>query len=395
MLNAITKKPLLLAALMCASFPFRVSAQLYALKDAPPQNPSHLKTILFERVDSTMTIAQEEHAHLLSPMAFEAGLRKYREAARRFDRGDNLAAINADLHAAILGFQHASKTALLAKVALASAWQARAEAQSAEAQSYATSTWLKAEEALARAARTLEDGDLNHARKKAPAVEKHYRQAEREARQRHSQSAEANGHSALIQKQRPDLAALRHSAQDTNERIGALQRKMATLEEALANVNPTPATNSHTSTEPRTSSLETRESFEYSRRTVTQQEGTTAKQEGDLVLRLYGLKFSARDGRFSVQPAALFNEVREKIASFPANTITITAHGCASSSFEARNRSRERTEAVKQYLREKWGLYGYTIIALGCSEGSTSPAHEAGDGQSEQEHIDIVLQFKR
>jgi outer membrane protein OmpA-like peptidoglycan-associated protein len=75
-------------------------------------------------------------------------------------------------------FRQAREATALAEVTLASPLAARVDALSAEAPEFAARRWAEAEKKFAEAARELEDGDVNDARRRGAEAERIYRDAE-------------------------------------------------------------------------------------------------------------------------------------------------------------------------------------------------------------------------
>jgi len=137
-----------------------------------------VKSSLFKEANETMQSAQKVHADLLAPKNYGEAMSLYREAEDNFNKGKNLEDIRRRLRAATVYFNKAMEATKLAEVTFVSSFKARSDANNAEAAKYAGELWSKAEEKFAEAAKNLEDGDVNGAKKKSGEAETLYREAE-------------------------------------------------------------------------------------------------------------------------------------------------------------------------------------------------------------------------
>lgn len=137
-----------------------------------------LRAQLFAQADAAMAVANEALAHILAPANYEQAAESYREAEADLARGRNLDGIRRELAAAVDYFTRATEATTLARVSLGDAIGAREDAQTAEAAKFAAGPWREAEVQFAEAARRLEDGNINRARRSADEAEELYREAE-------------------------------------------------------------------------------------------------------------------------------------------------------------------------------------------------------------------------
>ena len=115
---------------------------------------------------------------MLSPGNFEEA-EKYRERAQsNIQRGRGIDKIKTDLTRANSSLQAAEEVARLARVTFSSVLKARQAAVDAQASTLATTEWDAAEKDFDSAARRLEDGDVNRAKKGADEAQLIYREAE-------------------------------------------------------------------------------------------------------------------------------------------------------------------------------------------------------------------------
>lgn len=145
------------------------------------QQAQEMRASLFREVDQALQQAQAARADILAPRSFSEGMERYLEAEEDLERGRNLEDIREKLRAARQYFEAAYEATKLAEVTLASALAARDDAQAAAAPSYVEELWSEADSKFEEAARELERGDVNDARRRAAEAEELFREAELEA----------------------------------------------------------------------------------------------------------------------------------------------------------------------------------------------------------------------
>ena len=160
-----------------------------------------LREQLFADADAAMAAANEAEANILAPISYESAAKHYRDADEDLKRGRSLEGIREDLADAVKYFNQATESTKLTRVTLRDAIAARNDAGEAEAAEFASDLWRDAEQQFAEAARRLEDGNLNRARRAAESAEEDYRQAELKAIENNYLSG-ARARIAEAQKQR-------------------------------------------------------------------------------------------------------------------------------------------------------------------------------------------------
>ena len=140
-----------------------------------------IKASLFKEANKAMKNAKEVKADLLSPKNFSEALKHYQNADSDYQKGKNLEDIRKKLRASVVYFTKATEATKLAEVTLANSIKARSDASQSGAPQYSAETWSKAEVKFNDAARELEGGDVNDAKKRSGEAETIYRQAELEA----------------------------------------------------------------------------------------------------------------------------------------------------------------------------------------------------------------------
>lgn len=146
-----------------------------------PAEQQDIKASLFKVAVKAMKDAKEVNADILSPKNFSDGLKYYQDADNDFQKGRNLEDIRKKLRASAVYFNKAIEETKLAEVTLAHSIKARSDANQAGAPQYSSRTWGEAELKFNEAARELEGGDVNDAKKRSGEAETIYRKAELEA----------------------------------------------------------------------------------------------------------------------------------------------------------------------------------------------------------------------
>lgn len=137
-----------------------------------------LRETLFADTDRALEAARQAEANLLAPQAFARGMEAYVDAETDFERGRNMDRIRNRLAEAVRQFGNATEASEIASVTLASLLKTRADAENANASSFANAIWIEAGSAFDAAARRLESGDIRGARSRAEEAETLYRDAE-------------------------------------------------------------------------------------------------------------------------------------------------------------------------------------------------------------------------
>lgn len=145
---------------------------------ASAQAPQDLRSTLFKDADQVLAAARAANAELLAPSTFTRGLEAYASAENDLARGRNMDRIRSALTSAAKAFGEARDAAEIASVTLAAVMKTRADANNANAATFATELWTKAADTFESAARRLESGDIRGARSRADEAEVLYRDAE-------------------------------------------------------------------------------------------------------------------------------------------------------------------------------------------------------------------------
>ena len=137
-----------------------------------------LRETLFAQTDQALKAANEARANVLAPKNYGDAAAHYRSAEDKLKRGKSIESIKKDLDAAAQSMRKAVEATRIAGVTLASAIQARNDAEEADAAKYASEQWRDAEVKFASAAKRLEEGNVNSARSRGNDAEELFRIAE-------------------------------------------------------------------------------------------------------------------------------------------------------------------------------------------------------------------------
>lgn len=141
----------------------------------------NLRNQLFGETDQLMAQAKEKKAEFYAPSSYEKATKYYREASEDYVNGKKLEDIRENTKNAALYFAKALDQCKISEAGLRSTMIARTDAEKAGAQKSSMELWNKAEAQFVKAARQLEDGDLNSSRKQSTEAETNYRNSELEA----------------------------------------------------------------------------------------------------------------------------------------------------------------------------------------------------------------------
>ncbi len=145
------------------------------------RSQDNLKAQLFGETDQVLAQAKEKNADLYAPVSFGKAMEYYRDAEGDYKKGSKIEDIREKLKNAAAYLSKAIDACKLAEVAFISTMTARNDAMSAGAPTSTSELWRRGEEQFGRAARELEDGDVNAAKKDGAEAVTTYRAAELEA----------------------------------------------------------------------------------------------------------------------------------------------------------------------------------------------------------------------
>ena len=141
----------------------------------------NVEATLFKEAIDVLEAAKRASADILSPTNFDEAMRYYDMAEEQYQKGKKLEDIRRNLKASLVYFNQALEASKLAEVTFAPVIKVRADAIDAEAFQFAVQQFQNAEDKFREAAKRLEDGDVNDAKKKGAEATTLYRKAELEA----------------------------------------------------------------------------------------------------------------------------------------------------------------------------------------------------------------------
>lgn len=152
---------------------------LVASATTPPL--ANMREPLFEDADKALAHANSLSADVLAPISYNRAMDYYQRAEAKLSRAGSVESIRKNLGHAEDYFKKASAAAQVAQAAFETTIQARNDAHSADAPTYATRSWDDAEMNFAQATQRLEQGSIKYAQRYAEKAENDYRDAELEA----------------------------------------------------------------------------------------------------------------------------------------------------------------------------------------------------------------------
>ncbi len=137
-----------------------------------------LRRTFFKDADAAKASADAVEAKDYAPKAYASGMKEYRTAEDALRRGRNIEYVRSNAADATRYFKTATKTAQLARTALAQVMKSRQAGANARAPELAPDIWLEANKKFMRAIQLIERGDLKNARKREFEATNLYREAE-------------------------------------------------------------------------------------------------------------------------------------------------------------------------------------------------------------------------
>ena len=137
-----------------------------------------LRKTFFKEADAAKAAADALEAKDFAPKAYASGMKEYRTAEDALRRGRNIDYVRSNAADATQYFKSATKTAQLARTALAQVMKSRQDGANARAPELAPELWIEANKKFVRAIQLIERGDLKNARKRDIEATTLYREAE-------------------------------------------------------------------------------------------------------------------------------------------------------------------------------------------------------------------------
>lgn len=176
---------------------------------------------------------------------------------------------------------------------------------------------------------------------------------------------------------------------DSRARISELEEEIRTLDERLGGVSQERvALVQRLEAEARI-----REQFTSVEQLFTRDEARVSREGNDIVMRLVGLTFDS--GSTSVAPVyrGLIDKVRQAATVFPRSQIVIEGHTDSYGGDETNmTLSRQRAEAVSQYLTTEFAIPAFRITAVGYGETRPIANNETAQGRARNRRIDVRIE---
>jgi OmpA-OmpF porin, OOP family len=178
-----------------------------------------------------------------------------------------------------------------------------------------------------------------------------------------------------------DLALLRQVVADREAQIVTLEMELGGKSESLQRVNE---------------ALQRREQqrarIDRVELLFPPDQAVVMRQGDSVILRLIGLNFASGSAALTPAHNGILATVKDAIATFPESSIVIEGHTDSFGS-EAANQtlSRERAEAVRQYLLANSPLPATDVRALGYGESRPVANNETPEGRARNRRIDIII----
>jgi outer membrane protein OmpA-like peptidoglycan-associated protein len=120
------------------------------------------------------------------------------------------------------------------------------------------------------------------------------------------------------------------------------------------------------------------------------------REGSDLTARLIGLSFPPGQAVIQTEYYSLLRQVQEALAIFPDNNIVIEGHTDSTGSADLNLRlSRERADAVAQYLIANLGMSPSRIKSVGYGKNRPIANNETAEGRALNRRIDVVIKNAR
>lgn len=136
----------------------------------------------------------------------------------------------------------------------------------------------------------------------------------------------------------------------------------------------------------------TDEQYANLERSFSPEEARILRESNDIIIRLVGLNFPSAKSTIEQKSFALLTKVRNAIDSFSECTVSVLgntdSHGGDVNNLQL---SKERAEAVKQYILADGKLIGSNIEAIGYGESKPIASNETMSGRAANRRVDVVI----
>ncbi|RQW06352.1 OmpA family protein, partial [candidate division KSB1 bacterium] len=121
------------------------------------------------------------------------------------------------------------------------------------------------------------------------------------------------------------------------------------------------------------------------------QEARVLREDNDIIIRLVGLSFPSAAATIEQKYFGLLSKVRDAINSFPKSSISVLGYTDSHGGDEQNLKlSKERAEAVRQYLLANTHRNSSQIKAIGYGESKPLASNETTAGRAANRRVDVV-----
>ena len=135
-----------------------------------------------------------------------------------------------------------------------------------------------------------------------------------------------------------------------------------------------------------------REQFANVERSFHRDEATVLREGNDIIIRLVGLNFPSAATTIEQKSFGLLTKVRDAINSYPESTVSVLGNTDSYGGDEQNLQlSKERAEAVKQYLLANSKLVASQIEVIGYGESKPIASNETTEGRAANRRVEVVI----
>jgi OmpA-OmpF porin, OOP family len=138
-----------------------------------------------------------------------------------------------------------------------------------------------------------------------------------------------------------------------------------------------------------------REQFANVERSFSPEEALVLREGDDIIIRLLGLDFPSAEATIEQKSFGLLTKVHNAIKSYPGSSVTVLGNTDSYGS-DGRNLelSKERAEAVKQYLLANTNINDSQINVIGYGESKPIASNETKVGRATNRRVEVVIHPK-
>lgn len=178
-----------------------------------------------------------------------------------------------------------------------------------------------------------------------------------------------------LEDSRARIAELEEEIRELDDRLGGVSQERVALVQRLE------------------AEARIREQFASIEQMFTRDEARVSREGNDIVLRLVGLTFASGSSTVGAEYRAMLDKVRQASMVFPRSQIVIEGHTDSYGGDETNmTLSRQRAEAVSQYLTSEFGVPAFRITAVGYGETRPIANNETEQGRSRNRRIDVRIE---